>query len=388
MGGLMTGGVGINGPPSTYQIFGAIGRMVTLSILAALGDSINSNLKQFLSGFFSQMFVTYANQETAQKQHVEDLKETGLEFDIDSWGNAINIRLPEFIFNYANAKANSITTGGLSTVLNVANALSASALRQEQKGFWANLKHNAGNALGLTKDFGTYLKDEFVFGASEILKFTQAFGSNLKDKGLDLINAVMFAEVLPNRSRFDRFDLSVIDLSTQTGRAIYNAIYRMKYEKLYFINLLNEGFVQLIGDKGIPNYDLPGSFEVNGKRFQVVFTNGVLNSENDAQGSKRFLQREVDYRLKDLGFMERAKIGFIHNDTYGIWDFPQALTEYLGMTDDTSEFKAYYINEIMKADPDLTMILTAHSQGALKDDRAWDFIDNQYKASPVKPIQQ
>lgn len=363
-GGLMAGGNGINGPPpSSYQIAGTIGRMTTLSILTALGDEIDQNLKQFLSGFFSQLLVTYANQETVQKQHNKDLKEAGLEFDLDKWGNAINIRLPEFIANYANA----VATGGNSVLLDIANELTTSALQKDREGFWTKLK----DGLNTTKEFSVYLAEQFGVGLYE--------GSELAK---EFINAIAYIEVLSNRSRFDRIELSEIDRSTLTGKAIYNAIFKMKYENVPLINLLNEGFVQWIGDTGIPNYHLPGAFEINRKKFEIIFTNGIGNDEVGAQKARNDLQKELNHFFEDLILPSQAKVGYIHNKTYGlggVLDLPQALAEYFGMTDDTSEFKAYYINERMKDDSNLIMILTDHSQGALKDDRAWDLIDNQYK---------
>ena len=363
IGGMMSSAIGNHSPPSQYQIFGALGRMITLSILTALGDRINPYLKQFLSGFFSQMFVTYGNMETVQKKHIAVLEAQGFEVETDFWGNVTEV-IPKAIAGFGNAINNSIATGGLSTLVNATNAVSRFALQKDQQGFWGNLK----DGVSVMKDFSEYLAEEFGIGLYE--------GSELAK---ELFNDIAFLEVLSREGCFEGFDLSTIDQSTDTGKAIYKAVERLKTEKVYLINLLNEGVVQLLGDKGIPNHDLPGEFEVNGNKFEIIYTNGVWNKEIGAHKSRNNLGDGINQFLKELNIFEEAKVGYIHNNTDGIRDLGQALTEYLGMTDDAALFKAYYINERMKADPNFTMILTAHSQGGLKDNRTWDFIDSQFK---------
>ncbi|MFZ2654817.1 MAG: RHS repeat-associated core domain-containing protein, partial [Victivallales bacterium] len=161
--------------------------------------------------------------------------------------------------------------------------------------------------------------------------------------------------------------------------------------------LLSSGY-DIFGDKGAPamSTNIDTSFNVGGKEFQIVFMNGVLNDEGDV-GLKNGSTKAIRDALKPA--YPNVQVGYVHNKTglfnitsdtwygsagraanmglVGSWyDFAQVGLEQWGMEDDTARGFAEKINSRMIQNPNLIMILVAHSQGGAKLRQAFDRINS------------
>ncbi|HCE42370.1 MAG TPA: hypothetical protein DET40_02335 [Lentisphaeria bacterium] len=156
---------------------------------------------------------------------------------------------------------------------------------------------------------------------------------------------------------------------------------------------LNYAAWGLVGDKFEPYHDGLSTFKINKYNFMIVYENGVLNTREDARGSRDYLMDKIQ---KGSGGFSQATVGLIHNPTglldskykwlettnmilFGWIDIPQAGAHMLGMQDSTVRFLADKTNETLEKDGCAYVYWAAHSQGAGISSSAWRLVREDFK---------
>jgi len=168
--------------------------------------------------------------------------------------------------------------------------------------------------------------------------------------------------------------LGKFEISSIWDNPVTNAIGNLLFTNLSIaLNLL-------FGDKGTPASNLP-TFKVKGKNFQIIYVNGVYNTEANVRGSAQALQDVVTSNKA----YDKARVGFIHNKTGlfnsdnilntgtgKVYDMIQVvLQKYKLILDSTSEAVARATNNAVENGACM-VYLVGHSQGAAVINAAWD----------------
>jgi hypothetical protein len=166
--------------------------------------------------------------------------------------------------------------------------------------------------------------------------------------------------------------LGKFEISSIWDNQVTNAIGNLLFTNLSIaLNLL-------FGDKGTPASNLP-TFKVKGKNFQIIYVNGVYNTEANVRDSAGALQNIVTLAYG------KARVGFIHNKTGlfnsdnilntatgKVYDMIQVvLQKYKLILDSTSEAVARATNNAVENGACM-VYLVGHSQGAAVINAAWD----------------